>query len=391
LSLPVAKFSEDERTLILTDGSKSWKLPRPVISDWKYKPKGKVYWVAPDGNDQNGGTETRPFKTVGRAIEKAMAGDLVYAKAGTYKEVLTLTKSGQDGKPIIISCAPGALGKVFLTSPKAYVEKNPGGAVVTLKGAKYVWVNGFVIVGPKGLPYAPKMETYGANGITLLGNAGQGCRATNNVVCRNVHCGMKEMHHGGTKFLIEGNIVFDNGTESRDHGIYVPSDDAVINGNIIFNNAGYGIHAYEKPTKLTITRNVCFGNTTGGIIIAGSDCKILNNVCASNGRGIFYFRKDCRNNIVKNNIFASNKTDCDYDNGGGKLGDPADNSVDYNCCFPGKPHPKVKPGEHELLKDPKFVDPKKGDFRLKPGSPCIGVGTDVGLPYDGKKPNVGAY
>src|SRR5262249_24941345 len=149
------------------------------------------------------------------------------------------------------------------------------GAVVTIKGAHHVWVNGFVIVGPKGLPHAPKKETYGANGITWLGKAGQGCRATNNVVCRNVHCGIKEMNHGGTQFQIEANIIFDNGTESRDHGIYVPADDALINGYIIFNNVGYGIHAYEKPKKLTISRNVCFGNTAGGIIIAGSDCKVV--------------------------------------------------------------------------------------------------------------------
>ena len=59
--------------------------------------------------------------------------------------------------------------------------------------------DGLVIEGPLGCPEAPKMETYGANGITWAGKAGEGCRATNNVVYGNVHCGLKEMGHEAHK------------------------------------------------------------------------------------------------------------------------------------------------------------------------------------------------
>jgi prepilin-type N-terminal cleavage/methylation domain-containing protein len=72
-------------------------------------------------------------------------------------------KSGQADMPVIASCAPDALGKVKVTPGKEYVEKNPGGAVITLHGARHVWINGLVIEGPKGRPEAPKAETYGAN------------------------------------------------------------------------------------------------------------------------------------------------------------------------------------------------------------------------------------
>jgi parallel beta-helix repeat protein len=384
-------FSKDERTVTIRYGDKEWALARPVVSPWDYRPAGKVYWVSSDGDDKKPGSEEKPFRTIHKAVGLAAAGDAVYVKAGTYVEDVLITKSGEEGKPIILSCAPGDLGKVVLTPSKEYVEKNPSGAVISVKGAQYVWVNGFVIEGPKGRPEAPKQETYGANGITWLDKAGKGCRATNNVVYRNVHCGLKEMHHGGTDILIEGNVVFDNGTESHDHGIYMPADDVTLNGNLSFNNAGYGIHAYEAPKRLVISRNVCFGNKVGGIVLGGSGCKVVNNVCTDNGRGMFYFRKGCTNNVVENNIFALNHTDCDYDNGGGKLGDPADNTDDFNCYFPGKPNPAVKPGPNEVLADPLFVDAKKGDFRLKDKSPCLGKGTDVGLPCDGPKPNLGAF
>jgi parallel beta-helix repeat protein len=202
---------------------------------------------------------------------------------------------------------------------------------------------------------------------------------------------MKEMGHGGTKIFMEANLVFENGTESRDHGIYCPADDLTINGNVIFHNAGYGIHSYSQPKHQTITRNLCIGNKVCGIILAGSENKVFHNVCVNNGIGLFYFRGGCKNNVVKNNICAFNKTDCGYDNGGGKYGDPADNTDDFNVYFPGKPAEQIKPGGHEVLADPLFVEPKNGDFRLKEDSPCRGKGVDVGLPFQGKAPDLGAF
>lgn len=275
-----------------------------------------------------------------------------------------------------------------ITPPKEYVQKNPGGAVIRVHSAQHVWINGLVIEGPMGRPEAPETEMYGANGITFSGKAGPGCRVTNCVVYWNVHCGVKEMGHGGTKILLEANVIFDNGTRSTDHGIYCPADELTINGNIIFHNAGYGIHSYSKPKRQVITRNICMGNKAAGIILAGSENKVYHNVCASNGLGILYFRGGCTENFVKNNIFAFNKTDCGYDNGGGKYGDPAKNVDDFNCYFPGKPSERIEPGKSEVLADPLFVDSKKGDFRLKDGSPCLGKGADVGM---GKAPDLGVF
>ena len=44
-----------------------------------------------------------------------------------------------------------------------------------------------------------------------------------------------------------------------------------------------------------------------------------------------------------------------------------------------------------MLADPLFVDPKKGDFRLKEDSPCRDKGVDVGLPFQGESTDLGAF
>jgi hypothetical protein len=388
---PAIAFAKDERTVSVHYDKGEWTFHRPVVSSWDFKAVGKVLWVATTGNDADDGSTDKPFRTIGKAVEAVGAGDVIYVRAGTYIENIVINKSGQEEKPIILSCAPGALGKVKITPPKEYVEKNPSGAIIRVHSAQHVWINGLVVEGPMGRPEAPATEMYGANGITFSGKAGLGCRVTNCVVYRNVHCGIKEMGHGGTKILLEANIIFDNGTRSTDHGIYCPADELTISGNIIFNNAGYGIHSYSHPKGQVITRNICMGNKAAGIILAGSDNKVLHNVCAFNGLGIMYFRGGCTDNIVKNNVFGLNKTDCGYDNGGGKYGDPSRNVDDYNCYFPGKPNDRIRPGGHEVLADPLFVNPTHGDFRLKPESPCQGKGVDVGTPFAGNAPSLGAF
>jgi len=385
---PAVAFSPDERVVSIDYAKGRWRFFRPVASPWKYEAVGRRYWVAPDGSDSGEGTESNPLRTLAKAVELAQAGDIVYAKAGMYVEHLVVRKSGREDAPIILSCAPGALGRAKVTPSSNYVRQNPSGAVITLQGARYVWINGLVIEGPLGRPEAPAAETYGANGITWAGKAGHGCRATNNVVYGQVHCGLKEMGHGGTGILMEANLIFANGTRSTDHGIYCPADDLTIRGNIIFDNAGYGIHSYTHPKRQIITHNLCVNNRAAGIILAGSQNQALHNTCVANGIGMFYFRGGCTDNLVQNNIFAFNRTDCGYDNGGGRYGDPARNRDDYNCYFPGKPHAQIHAGEHEVLADPRFVDAAAGDFRLRPDSPCVGKG--IGPAVRGAATNLGA-
>ena len=129
-STPVIQFSADERTVSISYKNKTdntvnnFTFYRPVISDWIYVPQGNVYWVdGTSGSDTSQGTGTSPLKTITKAISLVKAGDIIYVKAGTYVEPVAINKSGQQDKPIILSAAPGDLGKVRIMLPPKFCKK----------------------------------------------------------------------------------------------------------------------------------------------------------------------------------------------------------------------------------------------------------------------------
>src|ERR1043165_7653772 len=66
-----------------------------------------VYYVAPNGSDVNAGTINAPFKTITAALNKAVPGDTVLARGGTYNERINFPKSGILGKIITLKAFAG--------------------------------------------------------------------------------------------------------------------------------------------------------------------------------------------------------------------------------------------------------------------------------------------
>lgn len=61
----------------------------------------------PEARDANAGTETQPWKTISRATGVLQPGDTLLVKAGTYRETVILTKSGNAAQRITIQAHPG--------------------------------------------------------------------------------------------------------------------------------------------------------------------------------------------------------------------------------------------------------------------------------------------
>lgn len=68
---------------------------------------GTGYYVSPTGNNASSGTQSQPWKTVQYAVSRAVPGDTIYLRTGTYNEAINISVSGQSGNLITLTSYPG--------------------------------------------------------------------------------------------------------------------------------------------------------------------------------------------------------------------------------------------------------------------------------------------
>jgi hypothetical protein len=66
-------------------------------------------YVALNGNDAGTGKYFSPYKTIAKGIGSSVAGDIVFLKNGLYRERVTFSKSGEAGKPIVLTGEKGTI------------------------------------------------------------------------------------------------------------------------------------------------------------------------------------------------------------------------------------------------------------------------------------------
>jgi len=70
--------------------------------------EGGRFWVSPDGNDENPGSQDQPWRTLAHAASVVKAGDTVFACGGVYREGgLFSGLHGEPGNPIVFTAAEG--------------------------------------------------------------------------------------------------------------------------------------------------------------------------------------------------------------------------------------------------------------------------------------------
>ena len=70
--------------------------------------QAREYHVSVKGNDNNTGSESAPFKTIGRAAQVAYPGDVITVHAGVYREWVNPPRGGDsDDNRIVYRAAPG--------------------------------------------------------------------------------------------------------------------------------------------------------------------------------------------------------------------------------------------------------------------------------------------
>ena len=77
--------------------------------------QGTTYYVATNGNDQNPGTQQKPFRTLKKSASMAKAGATIYMRGGTYKEAVIIATSTSTHFEV--------LKKAVLSKKAIFVEK----------------------------------------------------------------------------------------------------------------------------------------------------------------------------------------------------------------------------------------------------------------------------
>lgn len=188
--------------------------------------------------------------------------------------------------------------------------------------------------------------------------------------------------------VISGNalsgIVVKNVNEADPGGVI---ENVTIQNNVISENglAGIIVSTFnesrpENIKNIKIQKNIIFGNLENGVkIFPGTDIRVYNNTFHQNDYAQIYMQGEL-NIDIKNNIFSA---------GEGPYRHSGTVELSRNLYYP-ELATNIEDG-NPVVADPAFMDLESDDFHLQAGSPAIDAGVDVGLPFTGAAPDIGAY
>jgi hypothetical protein len=233
------------------------------------------YYVSPNGSSANDGSMSRPWTlsyALGTAGGRIHAGDTVWVRGGTYRGGFRSTLTGLSGAPIVVRQYPGERATVDAAG---------------YTGDQFVVAGSWSVFWGLELMSSAPTRTFSTTSNNarpnLLVNNGSHNKYINLVV-----------HDGGVAFFnysarsdveIYGSIWYNNGWQGPDrghgHALYIKSDvgPVVVRDNVIFNQYGYGIHAYTNQgsgllNNIWVEGNVSFDN--GTLSSSGTSANIGN-------------------------------------------------------------------------------------------------------------------
>lgn len=206
-----------------------------------------MYYVSATGSDAANGAIGTPMRTINYALSKAVPGDTVLVRTGTYNEKVVFPKSGRLEKLITLKAYAGEKAVIDGTG----LPINGQESLVMISNASFVVLEGFDICNLKST-----VPSAGVNGVTA--NAG-----SSNIIIRNNKIYNIEHNVDPTQgrsghgievigntpdviknVLVEGNIIHDTKTgysENLTINGYV--DGFTVRGNTIYNTENIGIAA----------------------------------------------------------------------------------------------------------------------------------------------------
>lgn len=315
-------------------------------------------YVAPDGADSNPGTETAPFRSIGRAAQAALPDTTVHVAPGTYF----------GGFKTLANGTPKARVRYLSTrrwGAKIVPALNSAGASAWDNRGNFVDIVGFDVDGT--------VYQGGAKWLNGIYSGGSYDSIRNNHVhhiATRDSCGgaagagiITDSYYHGIESDVIGNDVHDIGPAGcrAIHGIDINMPGTVAN-NVVYRVAFAGIRLWRDATDVVVVNNTVSASNTG-IVVGGGDyyytagpddhTHVSNNIVYDNKKGIAELGATGRNNTYRNNLV--------FRNAGG------DWSLANGIKHAGS-----------VARAPQFLAYSRTgtpDFRLSSTSPAIGTGS----------------
>ncbi len=408
------------------------------------------YYVAPGGSDSSPGTIDRPFASLQKAIDVARPGELVYVRGGVYDITVpaipsagvNFWKSGtSDTYRIRYFAYPGE--HPVLDFSKLQIQPDPDYTFGVLVTGSYLHLKGFEI---RNVP----MNTRSNNGVRVSGEAyrdifelldihhiqgaGMFIHTTlggHLVLNSESHDNNDPRSHQGdgqnadgfgAHYQLSGETTIFRGCRawwnSDDGWDFISQEVPVIveqswsmgNGYIDSgaarsprgNGAGYKVGSSRTGTRHVVRNNLAWGNRSQGFY--------ANHSTGGND----WFNNTSYNNGIQYDMLGSS-WDADGKRTDGVIltGDRV-HRLRNNIGFPNSNRNMEgvdssfntwdlgltpSSSDFESISDADFKGPRKADgslpdlgfLKLRAGSQMIGKGRNVGLPYSGPAPDLGAY
>jgi len=398
------------------------------------------YYVSPTGSDSNAGTQASPFATVQKANNSAAAGDTIWMRGGTYSTTgqITLSKSGtSDTNRTKIWAYTGEVPILDFSNYGAASSSSDNPAIVVTGSWMHL----------KGLEIANgKVGSSGSHSYSLLRTK----NASNNTFeLLNIHNGF------GPGFFIDtgtgGNLILNcdshdnydvngsqgDGQNGDGFGVHYQTSgpSTIIRGCRSWHNSDDGYDLISQEVPVTVENNWAFkcgygssGNGNGfkmGSSKTGIRHLVQNNVAWSNAASGFYANHSTGGNTWYNNTSYQNGTQYNmlassFDSSGAVTGTitltgSKAHIMRNNIGFPDKNSNMggvdtqfntwdlgITPAASDFASttDTPCTGPREADgsmpaactmLHLAAGSKMIDKGTNVGLPFVGAAPDLGAY
>jgi hypothetical protein len=298
--------------------------------------------VAVNGNDSNAGTLASPLRTIQKAVDRALPGDTIAIRGGTYAldDNITITTSGEASRPISLGSYAGE--RVVIDGERLPASHTPVGGSIPrpergaihqeashwrVSGLEIVngpygyycdgcnnnvfsrltthdnYESGFQLQGASSNNQILNLDSYGnrdprkngesADGLAIkegsgTGNVVRGARLWNNV----------DDGYDAWKFtspiLVENTIAYGNGFNRWNFpdfagdgngfklggGSPAPAVGHTLRNTIAFKNAAKGVTDNGNPGALVLSRNTTFRNATTGFDVdtAASRATLTGNL-----------------------------------------------------------------------------------------------------------------